>query len=180
MTTEQPEPEILDAVADLAAAMEQYETRLSAVEGNQPAPTDGGAAEASGQQDDEDTDRRVRVRRRGPLRRRRRAAGHRSPGHTGTAPTGWCGEDWDSFAAWVAWLRAHELDTHIPANWAEIPMLVSELRALRWAWLACERSRRPSFDWTTWHDALGRSLNRIEEWKTQHTQQLGLATYSGH
>lgn len=172
-----PEPSLLDAVAELAAAMEQHETRLAAVE-RTPPPADTNHdedAEHSGEDDEHSGDRRVRVRRRRPLRRRRRAAGHPSPGHNGSSPAVWCTEDWATFTSWVQWLRDHELHTHIPADWDEIPLVRSELRALRWAWLACERGRHPSFDWTTWHDALGRSLSRIEEWKTQHTQQLGLS-----
>lgn len=88
---------------------------------------------------------------------------------------GWCDEAWDDFTAWVEWLRSLELHTYIPDDWDQIPLIRSELRALRWAWRACEKSAAPSFDWTTFHDTLGRALARITDWKTIHTRQIGLS-----
>lgn len=162
-----------EVLADLAGTMEHHESRLSRLES--PHTTTGSStntAEADESSGD-GGDRRVRVRRRGPLRRRRHVAGRTT--NRNAPPAGWCAEEWSEFAAWVERLRSQELHDHIPADWEHIPLVVAELRALRWAWLSAERSTRPSFEWVYWHDALGRSLGRIEEWKATHQRHCGLS-----
>lgn len=164
---------LTNAVQDLAGTMEHHETRLSRLERPQK-PTEATGSTNGGEagEQSESRDRRVKVPRRGPLRRRRRVAGQTAD--RSTAATGCCSEAWESFAAWVEGLRGQELDDHIPADWDQIPLILSELRALRWAWLSCARSTQPSFEWVHWHDALGRSLGRIDEWKATHQRHRGL------
>lgn len=143
-----PEPSIIDALHNLAAQLEQCDSRLARLErSEQPTASDD---EGNGE-------------------------GEGGKTTSGGKREGWCDEAWGEFAAWVEWLRSLELHTYIPDDWDQIPLIRSELRALRWAWRACEKSHSPSFDWTTFHDTLGRSLARIDDWKSQHARQIGLS-----
>lgn len=174
MTDANEEGLLVETVTDLAGAVEALENRLRTVEGGQPSE-DEESASTEDASDDEDTDRgdyRIRRRHRGPLRRRRSVPAGLP--RTSTAPSS--AESDEQFAAWVEELRDQGLTERIPADWREIPLVVSELQALRSAWLSCRRSARHSFEWVYWHDALGRALGRIEDWRMQHQKRQGLST----
>lgn len=158
----------------LAGAVEALENRVRTVEGGQPSE-DEESASTEDDPDDEGTDRgdhRIRRRHRGPLRRRRSVPA----GLPRTSTTPSSAEPDEQFAAWVEELRGQGLTERIPADWREIPLVVSELQALRSAWLSCRRSSRHSFEWVYWDDALGRALGRIEDWWMQHQKRQGLST----
>ncbi len=161
MSDETVGPGVLaDAVNDLASTLEFHEQRLSTVESGSTT-----TSRNDGQSDDGgNADRRVRTRgRRRPGRRRTRVAGHDRPSPAATLDD------------WVNWLRNQGLHDEIPADWRQIPLVVSELDALHTAWLACCRSRHASFEWVHWHDALGRTIARIEQWHSTHQRKQGLA-----
>ena len=75
-------------------------------------------------------------------------------------------------AGWVDWLRSsYRLTDRLPESWPDDPMVVAELTALHTAWQAAYTSPGPSLEPVHFHDALGRVLSRVDEWRTAWTRR---------
>jgi hypothetical protein len=93
-------------------------------------------------------------------------------------PTRWCwkmlgeqatGATWSELREWVDWLTTrYNLDEVVPPCWWSHDAMIEELTALYAGWHAAYMDfDARGFDPLAWHEALDRSLVRVQRWNRQ-------------